>query len=532
MKWTNIRRRSKRTLRGLRALHAARLCTALAAAVVLIGVAGTAHALPEDDTPSRKEIYDSLGMGEQAADYTILVDTSGSMAQEGRYDTVRSTLRPFLNSISKNDHVALFTFDTHAQLRYEGDAGNPGNTEHILAQLPPAPSPGAHTDIGAVLEAALNELDRDDVSSIASVVLLTDGKHDPPDGSAYPESTGPPWDTLRERAKKIGERTDLVGYALPLGSQASGADLLSSVVRPTTVLRPEGVDDLSAYLERAGERTQARKAALLLRHDIGRGVTASWSGRDRLAVTDGEARTTLTLSSTSRRVPLVVTGLDATLAHPSATVSGLPDRVSLKPGQSRTFPVTVHGHVDADPVPVRRTKHTDAELRVTGRVSSPWAEVLSPDVDLRIPTTVSSDSRVPLVATVGHAQTLPVGVAALVLVTLLGWLLWLRTNRPRLHGELVLWPALGGHASDRIPLSGRRMTLRPQGVGGRGRIHGHRRATDSGARVDLLIRYSPDGTPDRESNAVCTPGDQVVINGISFSYLPGQPGRSSVGGPR
>ncbi|OIJ62791.1 vWA domain-containing protein [Streptomyces mangrovisoli] len=510
-----------------RARSLARSWAVVLVAAVLVLLPATATAAPSGDSPTRAQIYDSLGLGDLPADYVILVDTSGSMAKDGRYDTVRSTLRTFLDHVSRKDRVALFTFDAHPQLRYEGPAGGSGTTDRILAQLPAAPTPGAETDIGAALDAAVTELERADVSSISSVVLVTDGEHNPPAGSSYPSAKGAPWTALHKRAEAVARHTDLAGYALPLGSQASGADLMRSVVTPTTVLRPTSIDDLSTYLQRAGDRTRLRKAARLLNPDVGKGVVLSWSGSGPLAMTDGVARTTLTLTSRSRHVPLVVTGLHVSLTGPDATVTGVPDRVELAPGTSRTFRVTVRGHVGADPLPVRRTRHVDARLRADGKVGTDWAAVLRPDIDLRVPARVATGAPVPMAATVGSPLTLPLTIALLVALSLLGWLLWRRTHRPQLRGELVLWPTFGGLTSDRIALRGRRMTVRPRTIGGTGRIRGRRSAGPGGPRVDLFIRYTPDGTHARESNALCPPGEQVVINGISFAYTPGFPANGS-----
>ncbi|UYM23055.1 VWA domain-containing protein [Streptomyces albus] len=157
--------------------------------------------------PSREEIYRELGVADQPVDYAVLVDTSGSMRTKGRYDTVRSTLRGFLGGLSRSDHVALITFDDRPEARYVGSAGDPGK---IVGRLPESPDPDGGTDIGAALDLALRELERSDAASVASVVLLTDGRHEPPRSTAYPKASGAPWDALHERAEAVGTRAALV----------------------------------------------------------------------------------------------------------------------------------------------------------------------------------------------------------------------------------------------------------------------------------------------------------------------------------
>lgn len=286
--------------RAPRFARVARVGAALVTAVLLAAPPAAARATTTDPAPSRSEVYQALGLNDQPADYVVLVDTSGSMNQDGRYDTVRSTLGSFLNGMSPKDHVALFTFDSRPQPRYIGSAGD---SAAITARLPAAPDPAGDTDIGAALDAALTELERDQASAVASVVLLTDGEHHPVAGSGYPDSTGPAWTALRGRAQALAGRTELAGYALPLGNGATGAGLLGDVVKNTTVLRPESIQDLGSYLARAGERTQTRKAQLLLAGDVGQGVTAEWQDAGRSDLTDGSATAKLTLRSTSRHVP-------------------------------------------------------------------------------------------------------------------------------------------------------------------------------------------------------------------------------------
>ncbi|GGX73285.1 vWA domain-containing protein [Streptomyces hiroshimensis] len=507
-------------IRRFAARSRAVVATVVAAVALLAAWSLTGSAASADSGPSRDDVYRALGLGEQPADYVVLVDTSGSMANGGRYDTVRSTLRPFLDSLSSRDHVALMTFDSHPEPRYIGSAGN---TDAIVSRLPSSPNPEGDTDIGAALDSALRELERPGAAEIASVVLLTDGEHRPPAGSRYPGPAGAAWDGLKKRAEAVGKRAGLAGYALPLGSGATGARLLKGVVADTTVLRPGSIEDLGSYLRRAGDATRARKARLLLAGDIGKGITASWTDSGRRDVTDGSGTAFVTFRSTTRHVPLSVSDLSASVGGASLRVGGLPSQLTLGPGESRSYEVRLHGTLPAGPLPYRRIEDTDGELRLSGRVTSDWEQPLAPDVRLEVPGRVRvTGAALPLQATVGSAVFLPAVLAGLAAALLAAWLWWRRTHRPRLLGDLLLVPAFGGELPDRIALSGRRrVVLRPL-AGGRGTVHGRRRRTDDGPRVELLIRYTPDGSADRESRATCRPGRQVVVNGVSFTYLLGQ----------
>ncbi|MGW9430015.1 vWA domain-containing protein [Streptomyces decoyicus] len=380
----------KRSACSPRAATALRRGAAVAAALlaVLSASAVPATASPEFPTPpgqggspsvpTRDEIYQELGVADQSVDYVVLVDTSGSMKAKGRYDTVRSTLRTFLGGLARTDHVALITFDDRPEARYIGSAGDPAK---IVARLPKAPDPAGGTDLGAALDQGLRELERTDAARVASVVMLTDGRHDPPAKTGYPTSSGAAWDALRKRAEALGKRTELAGYAVPLGSGATGADRLGAVVENTLVLRPGSIQDLGAYLQRAGDSTRARSAARLLAEDRGKGVTASWKAAGVHDLTDGPATAFVTFRSATAHVPLTVSGARVSVDGVPLGVTGVPKRLTLEPGESRTYDVRLDGGPQAGGLPYRRTEAGSAALRVSGQVSSPWQRALAPEVD-------------------------------------------------------------------------------------------------------------------------------------------------------
>ncbi|MEV6422038.1 vWA domain-containing protein [Streptomyces sp. NPDC051662] len=518
---------------GRTRVHAVHRTVVSLAALVLTALAATAAGSPAagkpaigtapaaGSEPGRTAIYADLGLDELPADYVILVDVSGSMLSEGRYASVRSALLPFLKSLSPQDYVALFTFGNKAETVY---LGRPSDPAGIIDKLPARAGPsGVRTDIGAALDRGLTELERPGAAEVGSVVMFTDGKHEPAKDSAYPKADGPAWDALRDRGTDLAAEHELAAYSLPLATDESGTAQLARVVPKTTELRPESVQDLAEYLGRAAERSRARKAARLIAQDAGKGVTATWSPTGTLDLGNGGAAATLTLTATTERVPLTVTGLEATLNGQPLTVTGLPDRVSLKPGAARRFDVQVRGEPDAGALPVRRTWESEAGLTVRGEVTTPWAATLD-DVTFEVPSAVGVPDKGPrLRAEVGSPLVLPLLIGVPVAALLAALLLWVRRNRAVLSGVLVLSPAsaLGDGPRDHVVLRGRRLALAPPRIGGTGSVHGRRFRTDDGRRgIALHVRYSPDGTPARSANAICRPGNDVVINGITFAYRP------------
>ncbi|MGW7365474.1 VWA domain-containing protein [Streptomyces sp. NPDC054841] len=507
----------KRSAWSPRAATALRRGAAVTAAALLAVLPAAAVPATAAEAPTRDEIYQRLGVAEQPVDYVVLVDTSGSMTAKGRYATVRSTLRTFLDGLSPVDHVALITFDDRPEARYIGPAGDAAK---IVSRLPPAPNPAGGTDIGAALDRGLRELERTDAVGIASVVMLTDGKHEPPRKTRYPKPSGAPWDALRGRAQALGKRTELAGYALPLGTGATGADLLGDVIGNTLVLRPGSIEDLSDYLQRAGDSTRARSAAQLLAEDKRKGVTASWTDTAVRDLTDGSATASVTFRSATRHVPLTVSKVRISADSVPLAVTGVPEQLTLAPGESRKYTVRLDGGLPAGGPPYRRTEDGGAALRVSGQVSSPWQRALAPDVDLRVPDEVGvTGDPLAVRAEAGSVYFLPAVFSALAAALALGWLWWRSVNRPRLGGVLTAVPVFAEGIPERIVLSGRRVRFSPRG-GGRGTVHGRRRGTADGPRVDLLIRYTPDGTSGRPNQVTCGPGAKVVVGGLSFTHLP------------
>ncbi|MET7848391.1 vWA domain-containing protein [Streptomyces avermitilis] len=520
-----VHRGVHRAVAGLAAL----VLTALAAAA-----AGTTPAVarPAADparagsTPSRSEIYSELGLDQVPADYVILVDVSGSMMSKGRYSSVRAALLPFLTGLSPRDYVALFTFGNKAETVY---LGHPSDPKGIIGKLPAKAGPsGVQTDIGAALDRGLTELERPDAAEVGSVVMFTDGKHDPPKSSKYPKSDGPAWDALRDRSDELADGHELAAYSLPLATDETGTAQLARVIPNTTELRPDSVQNLAEYLGRATERSRARKAGRLIAEDAGKGVTATLAHTGALDLDNGGATAKLTLTATTKRLPLTVTGLRAILDGQPLTVTGLPDQVSLKPGAARQFDVQVRGEPDAGWPPGRRTWEEEIGLTVHGKVATPWAATLD-DVKFDVPAAVDGPAKgLRLRAEVGSPLTLPLLIGVPLAALLVVLLLWLRQNRAVLSGVLVLSPALGDGPQDHIALRGRQLALVPPQIGGSGRVYGRRfRAADGLRGIALHLRYSPDGTPARSADAVCRPGEEVVINGIRFAYRQDRDGQPS-----
>src|SRR5262249_45253212 len=146
------------------------VATVVLAAGIALTVGPSAVASDGDPPPQATidEVYRSLGVTAVATDYVVLVDTSASMAKNGRYSSVQAGLRAFFGGLRPDDHVTLITFDSVPNLVRNG----PASTTMDAVDRMPSPK-GEFTDIGAAIELAFDVLDGANTGSPGAIVLLT-----------------------------------------------------------------------------------------------------------------------------------------------------------------------------------------------------------------------------------------------------------------------------------------------------------------------------------------------------------------------
>jgi hypothetical protein len=462
--------------------------------------------------PTKSDIFAQLHVDEVPADYVVMVDTSGSMATDGRYGTAIQALTGLFDALSTEDRVALYTFDSSVNPAYLGPSMSPAD---ITGRLPGQPTGGA-TDLGRVISVALDELQRQDAAPVANVVFITDGDHDAPAGSPYADLSAPAWEVLRQRANTTNVPMVSV-YAVPLGDQTSGADVVKSVFTGATVLDPGSVQSLGEYLGRSKDRVRIEKARTVLAPDIGRTVAATW---DVGPAKDGTADVTVTLTSKTEHIPIDVDKLRLTADDAAIRLDQPDPHVVIAPGGSVQVDGSVH-YRPSSGFPIERTSSTDAVLTLSAAVSSPWTEVLKPEIDLRVDGPLTTSSKpVALSREVGSPWLLPTGVATLVMLAA-GTFLVFRLRRQVLSGTLVVYSGDQETTIAQVPLSGSRMRLTANELPGSGLVRPVRSIWPrrNGHEVELKISYS--GVPGTQSDVTrrCGSGGTIILGGLFFSHV-------------
>jgi Mg-chelatase subunit ChlD len=491
--------------------HGTRTTVRLLAAFAALAV-GTLVAAPAHATPATlPEVLDRLGVNSVPADYVVMVDTSASMQANRRYDTVKANLRAFFAALAPDDQVALGTFADAANVVYQGPAGR--SPDALIAKLPPTAS-GGNTDIGAAIESIVHLLQRPQAPAIATVVLLTDGQHDPPTGSPYPYTQGYAWDRLTDAAKALRKQS-FNAFAVPLAG-ATGAPLLAKVFPGARVVDPTSIDQLGAQLELPKAAARIAKARSIVGDDAGRGVEVRWPA-DVGKIGAGRTELTVHLRSIAAHVPLVVRDLHARSSDGTVRVSSADNLVELEPGRSKPVRIAV----EWDPGPRRAaplsTVSRQVDLELLGTVDSPWSDVLTRELAVPFDPQLTGG---PVTAGFGAQRgSYPLWIlGAVVAGAVLAGLLRLRARRlrPALSGTLLA--RADGH-DHRLPLQRRSAVLSAGTIGlpGYGEVHANRPSVGS-PEVVLTVTYSKDGSASSRAAGTCRPGGKTVLDGVEFSW--------------
>ena len=462
---------------------------------------------------TRADVFKTLKVDEISADYVVLVDTSGSM--KGRWPTVKKNVATFLAAMAPADHLSLVTFDSAPAIRYSGAVSSSGLA---AAQLPKTPT-GAKTDLGAAIEYGLRELSRPDASPVQTILLITDGKHDAPGGSSYPRTTGAAWTRLRETAAKALNGRTIRAYALGLGGNTDAAVLKTVYPDAAIVALPDS--QLPGYLERVKEETRIAKAQQVLGADLNGVVKATWSV-PTLDLNKGRGEAKLTLVSTAKYVPLAVSGLKASISGLAGTAAGLPDSVTLAPGESQTYAVKLTWLPPQEMRIGTRQVERAGKIALVGQTTSPWTDVLNRDLGLQFaPKLASEGGSFRAKGTIGFsAVTFALLVALIVGAAALVWALF-QATRPSLGqggGTLLITGESGRHE---VRLQGKRMRIgpgKPIDLPGSGFVTGKRRKRSGGPGKELLVQVKYKGTDGKPQAASLAGGDDKTLSGVRFKY--------------
>ncbi|HSN43723.1 MAG TPA: hypothetical protein VLR88_06675, partial [Propionibacteriaceae bacterium] len=271
-------------------------------------------------------------------------------------------------ALVSDDRVALYTFDTKPALRYRGMVGS--NPASILDMLPAAVGNG--TDIGLAIEAGVKEFERSDARDSGAILLFTDGKVDTEPDARFATVGNSDWRALRARAAKIQDRNQVAPLAISLTS-SSDAVLLKQVFEGVTTVPG---DNLGTYLANVSSNVERAGVRAAIASDLKAGVRLKLD-----AVSRPGGKSTLTITSNTKRLPLTLSGVKLT---EGATVKDAPASIDVAPGKSVTVPVTLAFPASAT-----------GDLTITAMVESSWQKVATSELGLKWNPTLAGILTVP-----------------------------------------------------------------------------------------------------------------------------------------
>jgi len=312
----------------------------LAATVVLaslaVGVAARAQ------TPSTiDDLMRLFRVGEVPADFVIVIDTSGSMSsgEDPPYPGVVEAYKVLIDTIPDGDFVSVITFDTEPDLRFRDtlDSSNRSRAKLVL----PEKAEGKHTDIGKAIDATLDRLGRADANEIQTVVFMTDGKHDPPDGSPYPTTHGPAWKALKDRARELEATHDITVLGIGL-AEGTDVGLLRTVFTDVEInsLPP---DQLPGFFEEAVQRSRLARLRRLVERELADGGVRLRSSTTTELQHSISAEVDVTSTFQKLPVRLTISKVRVTDREGNPVLARLegPESVVLQPGETASIPIEI-----------------------------------------------------------------------------------------------------------------------------------------------------------------------------------------------
>ena len=336
---------------------------------------------------SASTVIQALGISNVPAEIVILVDISLSMAPEdnGLYPTVRQQVLAYLGVLAQQDPQDLVGVILFGK-RSDNQVTDPGPpSRHIW--LPEAPY-SQETDFGWAFQQAV-QMFKDAPPDIKAggVLLLSDGEVSVPAGDDPAYGTGftaPGWKKLRTQVQNLP--MTVTGYDVPLTSNTTFTgnqyQALSQVFQPVQSL-PYGTTDLSRALNLATQGILDSEVASAAAPDIGPGVRVAWSGLRGVGgrsvdLGTGQAEVTVTVTATTRRIPVYLNRLSVTSTGLPVTMKGaLHGDYALAPGQSAAWNVRLTWHPRASGGTMTGGPRTlRGKLRLDATVSSPFTPTL------------------------------------------------------------------------------------------------------------------------------------------------------------
>jgi hypothetical protein len=218
---------------------------------------------------------------------TLLLDRSGSMDRDGRFDAARVAVRSLARRLSDSDRLDVIAFGVTQEARgFKG--GDDAGVEAWLRTL----APGGGTDLAAAIDRALDGKSPDEGAPQRMLMILTDWE----DSSALVAERIEGWTAQAQasrepvsifwfdrdesrRARLVALTSSTRGHLIDVDDFSALLDPMIEVAEESLVLEPATVVSLngvSGSLARLLRTAQGDGAQVMAQHDAGTAALATW----------------------------------------------------------------------------------------------------------------------------------------------------------------------------------------------------------------------------------------------------------------
>lgn len=419
-------------------------------AVLVVGAfVLTPHAAPAAESTVGQELgvsdlYEIYDVDQVPGDFIVVIDTSGSMQADDDplYPAVVDAVGALVQAIPEGDYLSLLTFDADVRSAWT-EPVTADSRDEVVAALPEV-ADGQSTDLGAAIAGIVDRIERPAAATVQTVVLMTDGRHEPPPGSAFPADTSSgQWPELFERARALGENQAIRAYGVALGDgNATDVDLLRQAFGRVQIAA-QPTDQLPAFFAEVVERARLDRLQALVIEDLE--VVETDLGQPEVVDTGTETVIDVPVTLGSLRVPasVEVTNVTATDGEGQPVDAEVVEAtvLQLQPGETGTVRVRV-GVDSTTPgglVVGEQRADLDFDVDVSTRVVAQPSDILVDTVE--VDPVVSTSGASSGIATVTWGipwRTILIVIGGLLALLALFLFLWLRYWRtPGLQGRLV-----------------------------------------------------------------------------------------------
>ncbi len=487
----------------------------LALAATVGSVSAQDQGEPAHEPQTLDDLFELFEVQDEPADFVVVIDISGSMfsGDNPPWPRVVDAFDELITAIPSGDRLSLVLFSETAATVYSEAIRSDDARAEARAKLDEV-VPGDFTDIGAALASALKRLERADSSQIQTLIVFTDGHHDPNlNITSYAATTGQPWDALSERSGDLASRrsTEVLGFGVGEG----GTDIaLVGRVFPSPEIIELPPEQLTGFFQEAVRRSQLRRLAIAVDAELGSGSVGFSRSQDAKLAESMTVQVDIT--SNWSRLPVTVRATDVSISssdgrQATAELLGT-DTWRLLPGQSASLELRIDTEV-ANPrfqIPVN-TESADFDIDLDFEIRAQPESLLRSALGTSATHTENTSTRYRVRAERDYGHSiwwLVVRILAVLLALLILRAIYKRfLQLPKLVG--VIDRGEGFEDTDRyVALRGKRMTIGKQQIPGA-----------MSAELRLTTRR---GKPRRVFALVAKPQVHKVINGYQREAVHGE----------